>query len=134
MFQTFLALLISFIIFVLFLILIEASGPDNDSNDAKPPILIISHIFNFVAFIWFTQFIFGCQHFIIAGTVSKWYFVRDKSKLGSPIWQSFVHLVSFHLGSVCLGSMLITLMKLIKMIFNAIKVGLCLGKSYEIIG
>lgn len=29
--------------------------------------IVISRIINFIAFLWFTQFIFGCQHFVISG-------------------------------------------------------------------
>jgi hypothetical protein len=78
-------------------------------------------VINFIAFFWFTQFIFGCQHFIIAGTICKWYFTRDKTKLYSPIATTFSHLLNFHLGSVCMGSMLITLVKILRMIVNAIQ-------------
>lgn len=73
---------------------------------------------NLVAFIWFTQFIYGCQHFVIAGTISKWYFARDKTKLNSPIKTSFSNLLNFHLGSVCMGAMMITLVKFIKKVFD----------------
>jgi solute carrier family 44 protein 1 (choline transporter-like protein) len=81
----------------------------------------IAAVLNFIAFLWFTQFIFGCQHFVIAGTISKWYFARDKTKLDSPVMTTFSHLLNFHIGSVCLGSMLITLVKIVRMIVNAIQ-------------
>jgi solute carrier family 44 protein 1 (choline transporter-like protein) len=87
----------------------------------KDPGMGIASILNLIAFFWFTQFIFGCQHFVIAGTVSKWYFARDKTKLNSPILTTFSHLLNFHLGSICLGSMLITIIKIFRMIVNAIQ-------------
>jgi solute carrier family 44 protein 1 (choline transporter-like protein) len=83
--------------------------------------MAIAAVLNLIAFFWFTQFIFGCQHFVIAGTITKWYFARDKTKLDSPVLTTFSHLLNFHLGSVCLGSMLITLVKIIRMIVNAIQ-------------
>ncbi|KAL7012087.1 hypothetical protein ACKWTF_014619 [Chironomus riparius] len=118
---TFIALLVSFVAFILFIILIQAAAMTNFKDEKYSSVLLATHILNTIGFIWFTQFIFGCQHFIIAGTVSKWYFSRDKSKLDSPICSSFRQLTRFHLGSICLGSMLITLVKILKMIVNAIK-------------
>lgn len=127
---TFLALLLAIFPFVFFMILIETAGDARNvkNQDGTNHVefeqnggVQLARYFNIVAFIWFTQFIYGCQHFVIGGTISKWYFTRDKSKLDSPIMQTFDHLVRFHLGSVCLGSMLITLIKIIRMIINALK-------------
>lgn len=52
------------------------------------------------------------------GTVSKWYFTRDKTKLDSPILSTFNDLVRFHLGSVCMGSMIITYIKILRMLIK----------------
>jgi solute carrier family 44 (choline transporter-like protein), member 1 len=78
-----------------------------------------ARILNIIAFFWFTQFLIGCQHFIIAGTVSKWYFTRNKEKLGAPMLKTYSNLFRFHLGSVCLGSWVITIIKAIRMILYA---------------
>ncbi|KAL7017410.1 hypothetical protein ACKWTF_010365 [Chironomus riparius] len=127
---TFLALMLAFAPFMYFAIIVETSGKleKGTALDGKFQAtyqhnfgVYAARYLNIFAFIWFTQFIFGCQHFIIAGTISKWYFARDKTKLDSPIMKSFHHLVFFHLGSVCLGSMIITIVKIIKMIMSAIK-------------
>lgn len=77
---------------------------------------------NFFAFLWFTQFLFGCQDFVIAGAVSKWFFTRNKSKLSFPVLISFAHLIRYHLGSVCFGSILIAIMQFIRAIFKLIEV------------
>jgi hypothetical protein len=90
--------------------------------------IAFAHIVNYIAFIWFVQLIFDCQHFVIAGAISAWYFTRDKSKLISPVITSLHNLIRYHLGSVCLGSMIITFVKVIRMIFQAItnqKEGAC---------
>jgi hypothetical protein len=127
---TFLSLLIAITLFIFFAIVIQTSGrlTAGTALDNKPQVvfekdagMILAHIINLIAFIWFAQFIFGCQHFIISGTISKWYFARDKSKLFSPITNSFLNLVYFHLGSICLGAMIITLVKIIKMIVELFK-------------
>lgn len=69
---------------------------------------------NFFGFLWFVQFLFGCQEFIIAGSVSKWFFTRNKSNLGFPIIISFAHLIRYHLGSICFGSILIAIVQLVR--------------------
>ncbi|XP_070497911.1 choline transporter-like protein 1 [Chironomus tepperi] len=127
---TFLALMLAFAPFLYFAIIIETSGKLEKGQALDGQFqatyqhnfgVYAARYLNIIAFIWFTQFIFGCQHFVIAGTISKWYFARDKTKLDSPIMKTFHHLVFFHLGSVCLGSLIITVVKIIKMIMNAIK-------------
>lgn len=75
-------------------------NPDNTTFVAyKPnPGVVMAKITNGIAFIWFSFFIAGCQIFIVGGTISKWYFARDKSTLKSPISRTFKHLLRFHLG------------------------------------
>lgn len=77
--------------------------------------LSIAFWINFIGFIWFTQFVFGCQHFVIASTVVQWFFTRTKDKLDSPLFRSFGYLM-VHIGSVCFGSIVITIVKILKMI------------------
>jgi solute carrier family 44 (choline transporter-like protein), member 1 len=131
---TFLALAITFILFIYFALVIESSGSLEVKNDqrgnflkaeyVKNGFMSVAHYANLIAFLWFTAFIFGCQNFVIASTVSQWFFTRTKSKLDSPISRAFSHLLNFHLGSVCLGSLLITLIKIIRMIVESLKVRL----------
>jgi solute carrier family 44 (choline transporter-like protein), member 1 len=127
---TFLSIMISIVLFVFFMIVIETAGNAMLGSNAdgtkkvefhKDGGMAAAQVVNFIAFIWFTQFILGCQHFVIGGTISKWYFARNKTKLHSPIFTTFNHLVRFHLGSVCMGSMLITLVKILQMIVKAIQ-------------
>lgn len=74
----------------------------------------IARVLNLIAFIWFSQFLIGCQHFVVAGTVSKWYFTREKTKLNAPMLTTYNNLFWYHLGSICLGSWIITIIKIIK--------------------
>ncbi|XP_035233718.1 choline transporter-like protein 1, partial [Stegodyphus dumicola] len=75
----------------------------------------------FFGFLWLSQFVLACQNFIVAGAVSVWYFTRDKSKLRNPICKSFRILVCFHLGSVAFGSLIIAIMKLIRILFRLLE-------------
>ncbi|GFT20688.1 choline transporter-like protein 1 [Nephila pilipes] len=72
-------------------------------------------------FLWLTQFVMACQNFVVAGAVVTWYFTRDKHKLKSPIWRSFCMLISYHLGSVAFGSLIIAIMKAIRALFRLLQ-------------
>ncbi|CAH1734111.1 unnamed protein product [Chironomus riparius] len=128
-FLTFIFLLMTFIIFIKFSIIIETSAEvrrykeDNrvKLNYEDRFINDLAHVFNVVTFAWFTQFIFGCQHFVIADTIVQWYFTPDKEKLGNPILTSFKNLLRYHLGSICLGASLITIVKVVKTIVELIR-------------
>ncbi|KAK2159127.1 hypothetical protein NP493_1746g00015 [Ridgeia piscesae] len=77
--------------------------------------------YHLIALIWISEFILACQQFIIASTVASWYFTRDKSHLGNPISKSICHLILHHIGSVALGSFIITLVKIPRYILMYIK-------------
>ena len=77
---------------------------------------------NFFAFLWFIQFLFGCQDFVISGAVSKWFFTRNKSKLSMPMMRSFGHLIRYHLGSICFGSLIIAIIQFIRFICRLVEV------------
>jgi hypothetical protein len=47
--------------------------------------------------------------FLVAGTVTSWYFLRDE-----PYKESLKRYFNFHIGSVCMGSFLIALFGFIK--------------------
>ncbi|XP_070508748.1 choline transporter-like protein 1 [Chironomus tepperi] len=127
---TLISLIAAFTIFVTFHVVvdesmlierIEHSSHKVIINYKQTPIHKIASILNLFTFIWFTQFIIGCQHFVIAGTITRWYFTRDKSKVDRPIRQSFWHLMRYHLGSICMGSMLITIVKVMRALVAAAK-------------
>lgn len=129
---TFLAMALTSVAFLYFAIVIESSGDLEVENDEKGQFvkaeyvknvaMSAAHYVNLIAFLWFTSFILGCQHFVIASAVSQWFFTRSKDKLDSPITRGFSLLLRFHLGSVCLGSILITLIKILRMIVEGVKV------------
>lgn len=89
---------------------------------AKDNVIRAARWVNLFAILWFTNILFGCQDFIIAGSVSKWYFTRNKSKLNFPIITSFGHLIRYHMGSVCLGSLIIAIIQTIQAILKWIEV------------
>ncbi|XP_060578387.1 choline transporter-like protein 1 isoform X1 [Ruditapes philippinarum] len=72
--------------------------------------------YHLVGLIWTSEFIIACQQLVICGSVATWYFARDKDNLGCPIMDSIKLLVFHHLGSVAFGALIITAVKLPRMI------------------
>ncbi|XP_012281010.1 CTL-like protein 1 [Orussus abietinus] len=68
-----------------------------------------------IGLIWTSEFIIACQDMVIAGAVAHWYF-RDKDASVSPVCSAMGTLVSYHLGSVACGSLLITIFKVPRLI------------------
>lgn len=70
--------------------------------------------------LWVMQFILACQQMVIAGAVAGWYFTRDKASLGycnmQLIGQAVKNVVVYHLGTVAVGSFIIALIQLIRII------------------
>ncbi|KAL4235876.1 hypothetical protein ACF0H5_004265 [Mactra antiquata] len=77
--------------------------------------------YNIFAMLWISSFVAACQDIVIAGSVAKWYFTRDKKKLGCPILKSIKNLIRYHLGSVAFGSFIIALVKLARIILGYIQ-------------
>ncbi|XP_057374152.1 choline transporter-like protein 1 isoform X2 [Daphnia carinata] len=84
----------------------------------KDTFLQVIRWYNIFAALWISQLCLACQNLIIAGAVANWFFTRDKSRLGCPVARSVGYAVRYHLGSLAFGSLLIALMKLVRMLFN----------------
>lgn len=56
-------------------------GSSANVSVAKQTINYALWIYHVLALIWISEFIFGCQSMIIAGSVAKWYFTRSVSIL-----------------------------------------------------
>lgn len=79
-----------------------------------------ARVYNLLVLLWVIEFIIACQHMIIAGSVSTWFFTRNKDNVSSPISTSIGYLFNYHLGSVALGSFIITVIQIIRAILNYI--------------
>lgn len=79
-----------------------------------------SRVYNVLVLLWVIEFIIGCQHMIIAGSVATWFFTRNKENMSSPITTAIGYLFNYHLGSVALGSFIITVFQIIRAILNYI--------------
>jgi hypothetical protein len=64
---------------------------------------------------WTSNFITAVGDMIVAIAVSKWYFTKDKSKLGfSPVLRSIGTTLFYHLGTCAYGSLILATIQLIR--------------------
>ncbi|KAL0266760.1 UNVERIFIED_CONTAM: hypothetical protein PYX00_009211 [Menopon gallinae] len=123
---TFVALAAVVIVWFYFTLLIQSAGYINVRGNEnlyykKDFAMKFSRWYNLLGLFWFSQFVIGCQHMIVAGAVSKWFFTRNKDDLGVPICRSACNLVTYHLGTVALGSFLIAIVQLIRSILATVQ-------------
>uniref|UniRef100_A0A914XEE5 Choline transporter-like protein n=1 Tax=Plectus sambesii TaxID=2011161 RepID=A0A914XEE5_9BILA len=74
-----------------------------------------------VGLIWTAEFLLACQQMVVAGSVAAWYFSRDRSRVRFPICHAIKQLICYHLGSVALGSLIITIVKVPRLILMYIQ-------------
>lgn len=86
-----------------------------------PSLLTYALVFLVVMLFWSSEFILGCQQMTVASSVATWYFTRDKSTLSCTIGKSISRITGYHLGSIALGSFLITLFKIPRLIITLLE-------------
>merc|ERR1711935_1320669 len=64
--------------------------------------------------IWLTEVVVACHQFMLSSAVSRYYFCMPKGdfKATSPLLESFLTLVTYHMGSICFGSLLVALLRI----------------------
>ncbi|XP_064485322.1 choline transporter-like protein 2 [Ornithodoros turicata] len=77
--------------------------------------------FYLLLFFWLVQIILNSQLFVIAASVSSWYFTRDKTHMKSPVTTGIRYLVCYHLGSIVFGSLIVACIKLLRALVKAIE-------------
>jgi len=63
---------------------------------------------------WCLFLVLGTHSIIMGGTVATYYWTRDKSKIFFPITKTILRTIRFNLGSACAGSLILTIVKLVK--------------------
>ncbi|CAM6031314.1 unnamed protein product, partial [Sphagnum compactum] len=76
--------------------------------------------YHMFAYLWVVHFVFSCQHFVIAGSVSFWFFKRSRRELNCPLLQTIGLLIRYHLGSIALGSLLVASVKVLRLLFKRV--------------
>merc|ERR1711935_512783 len=64
--------------------------------------------------VWLTEVVVACHQFMLSSAVSRYYFCMPKGdlKATSPLLESFLTLVTYHMGSICFGSLLVALLRI----------------------
>ncbi|XP_063920319.1 choline transporter-like protein 1 isoform X2 [Zophobas morio] len=124
---TFLSNFLVMAIFVYTFLLMATSGSlqkDPLNYDRYEYILNGATIFvlcwSVIMMIWTLLFNLACQQMVISGAVATYYFARDKVIVVSPIYNSFYNLIRYHLGTVAFGSLLITIITVLKTIIRGL--------------
>lgn len=124
--QTFIFLCLAIFLWSYFAVLIQSSGRQEFEQTShnvyykKDALMKFGRVYNALVLLWVIEFIIGCQHMIIAGSVATWFFTKNKDNMSSPISTSVGYLFNYHLGSVALGSFIITIIQIIRTILEAI--------------
>ncbi|KAJ8920182.1 hypothetical protein NQ315_011843 [Exocentrus adspersus] len=71
----------------------------------------------FIGLIWTSEFIMACQQMVIAGSVAHWFY-RHKYKDNAHVCYAMGKLIKYHLGSVALGSLIITIFKVPRLVLT----------------
>ncbi|GLV34162.1 Choline transporter-like 1 [Carabus blaptoides fortunei] len=75
--------------------------------------------FYFIGLIWSSEFIMACQQMVIAGSVAHWFY-RHQYKTNDHVTYAYSKLIKYHLGSMAIGSLLITIFKVPRLILTYI--------------
>lgn len=78
--------------------------------------------YQLVALIWVMAFVISVLQFVIAATAAQWYFSSTTDQHGSgSLCKSLYWTVRYHLGSLGFGSLILTIVILVRWIFNYMK-------------
>ena len=84
-----------------------------DTNNHTSYVALVAIHTGFTLFLW--EFALGCEQFIIAAAVARWYFERDKNIcVLFPTWVPNKILIKYHLGTICCGALLLSITALIR--------------------
>ncbi|CAF1095911.1 unnamed protein product, partial [Didymodactylos carnosus] len=82
----------------------------------------IPHLYNLFGFLWFSTFITGFHQLVLAGAFASYYWTMDKTRfIGFPLLSSIKRSLLYHVGSVAFGSLIIAIIKMIRIIFQFIE-------------
>ncbi|XP_053691029.1 choline transporter-like protein 1 [Sabethes cyaneus] len=118
-------LLATFALGIYFILIIESTGKPavigNSVVYEKKALVHAARWYNIIALIWFSCFLFDCQHMVTAGAIAAWYFTRNKHGLNNAEGRSCSVLIKYHLGSVALGSLILAVTVLIRFIVKLLQ-------------
>lgn len=81
----------------------------------------IMAVFLVFSYYWTSQVLKNIVHVTISGTVATWYFMGDSAMPKNPTAKSFRRATTYSLGSICLGSLLVALIKTLRAIVRSMR-------------
>lgn len=123
-FVTFVLLAVTLTLSVYFALWIITAGELKKDEDGhfyikKDGLMMFSIFYHLFVVWWMVHFLIGCQHMVIAGATATWYFTRDKIRVENAIMKSYKFTFKYHLGSVALGSLILTAVQFIRSFIRA---------------
>ncbi|XP_066581084.1 choline transporter-like protein 1 isoform X2 [Prorops nasuta] len=100
----------------------------NHFHYRKDTLIIVTRWYNIFIYFVLYEFFMGCQHMVVALSVSRWFFTRDKKQLSLPVLKGFSYLTMYHLGTVAFGALVIGLVRIVRAILSFVQKRL---KSYN---
>merc|ERR1719469_1164450 len=93
---------------VLALVGVYDKSADCDEKDCDERPDLIAIIIVFLAYFWTQQVLQNTVNLIVSGTVGKWWFHPEESSsvCSTGLQGSFLHAITYSLGSTCFGSLL----------------------------
>lgn len=88
------------------------------------PHLTVAILFHLFGCYWATQFFVACSSTVIAGSVASYYWTRGEAPqeiLFLPVFASMKRLIRYSLGSVALGSLIVSFVESIRFILEALR-------------
>ncbi|XP_046915269.2 choline transporter-like 2 isoform X1 [Dermatophagoides farinae] len=97
---------------------------DNNCTKIRPfdrSLVYLAHGFNLFALIWVLYFISGLFYVTLSGVFADYYWTRDKRDISFfVLLNSFGRCIFYHLGSIAFGSLLIAIVRFIRIILEYI--------------
>ncbi|KAF8391355.1 hypothetical protein HHK36_023659 [Tetracentron sinense] len=88
------------------------------------PHITVAIIFHLFGCYWATQFFIACSSTVIAGSVASYYWARGETSQEIPflpVFSSMKRLMRYSLGSVALGSLILSFVKSIRYILESVR-------------
>ncbi|XP_014208332.1 CTL-like protein 2 [Copidosoma floridanum] len=80
------------------------------------------HTINFVGFYWLLFFVSGFEYMVLGGTFSSWYWTFNKDNVGNfSLFESISRTIRYHLGTIAIGSLILTISQIIKMLLQGLQ-------------
>ncbi|KAL7301458.1 hypothetical protein TKK_0005898 [Trichogramma kaykai] len=88
----------------------------------NPQYISFLHTINVVGFIWLMFFISGFEYMVLGGAFASWYWTYNKNNVRKYcVLESLFRTTRFHLGTVSIGSLILTVSQIVKLIFRALQ-------------